>query len=97
LAIDPVGQPTVAARTSGQPIDEVLRLGAVQVADADLAVEVGQREADQQPAVLPARVRADAVVARSGVAIKPREAEPVQRRTAAQRPCLARARCSLIA
>ena len=84
-----ITQPPVAPGAGRQPIDEVLHGGAIEIAHPDLAVEVGQREVDQQATVLAARVRAHAVVPAAGVAIKPREAELVQRRAAAQRPRLA--------
>ena len=61
----------------------MLDCGPVQLADADLTVEVGQNEIGQQPAVLTARVDAHTVVPTAGVAIKPREAERVKGRTAA--------------
>ena len=50
-----------------------------------ITIEEGQREVDRQAEVLAARAGAHAV----GVAIKPRQAEPVQRRAATKRPRLA--------
>ena len=64
-------------------------MARVQITDADLAIEVAQREVDQQPAALAARVRAHAVMPTAGVAVKPGKAEPMQRRTAPQRSGLA--------
>ena len=58
----PITQSPVAPGAGRQPIDEVLHGETIEIADPDLAVEVGQREGDQQPAVLTARVRAHAVV-----------------------------------
>ena len=84
-----ITQPPGAARARRQPIHELLHGGAIEIAHPDLAVEVGQREVDQQATVLAARVRAHAVVPAAGVAIKPREAEPVQRRAATPRTRLA--------
>jgi hypothetical protein len=67
----------------------LLHRGAVHLADTNLAVEAAQREVDQQPAVFAARIGAHAVVPGAGVAIKPRKAEIMQRRTAPLRPSLA--------
>jgi len=67
----------------------LLHRGAVHLADTNLAVEVAQREVDQQPAVFAARIGAHAVVPGAGVAIEPRKAEFMQRRTAPQGPRLA--------
>jgi hypothetical protein len=66
----------------------VLHSGAIEIAQPDLALEIGQREVDQQPTVLTARVRARAVMSPSGVPIKPRKAELVQRGAAPLRPRL---------
>jgi hypothetical protein len=64
----------------------VLRRGAIEIAHPDLAVEVVQREVDQQPPVLAARAGTNAVPSSACVAIKPRKAELVQGRAAPLRP-----------
>jgi zona occludens toxin (predicted ATPase) len=51
----------------------------IEIPHPDLAVEVRQREVDEQATVLAASVGPHAVVPAAGVTIKPREAEPVQR------------------
>ena len=84
-----VTQPPRAARAGRQPIDELLQGGAIEIPHPDLAVEVGQREGDQQATVLTARIGAHAVVPGCRIAIKPRQAEPVQRRAAPPRTRLA--------
>jgi len=81
-----VTQPPGATGAGREPIHEVLHRGAIEIAHPDLAIKVAQREVDQQATVFAARVRAHAVVPSAGVAIKPRETEPVQRRAAAQCP-----------
>jgi len=65
-----------------QPVNEPLHGCTVDIAQAQLAVEVAQRERRQQPPVLAARVLPDAVATRAGVAIRPAERERVQRRPA---------------
>jgi hypothetical protein len=89
LEIAPAQRDRLRDPQAGQPVDEVLHGSAIEVADENLAVEIAQREVDQQPPVLAARVGAHAVATRTGVAIKPRQAELVQRRAAAQRSRLA--------
>ena len=80
-----VAQPAGQSRPGNQPIDEVLERDPVEIAHADLAVEVGQCEGEKQPSVLAARARAHAVMSRAGVGIEPGEAERVQRRSAPPR------------
>jgi hypothetical protein len=69
--------------------DHLVHGGAIQVAKADVAIEVRQREVHQQPPVLAARASTNAVLASARTAIKPRQAEHVQGGAAPPRTDLA--------
>jgi hypothetical protein len=78
-----------SSKPSATAASNAKRSGVSQLADADLAVEVRQREVHQQSPVLAARAGTHAVAATARVAIKPRQAELVQGRAAPPRTRLA--------